>query len=215
MIFLIRFLCVMFLCCEIDCGTTILYSESFGSDYNEITVNYWQDSKWKSKSFATHEAATGGLYADYENDVIFYAAKNGGIYRIHLVNEDGSRKISGTGELFYDKSANHVELPYEYSMMVQYMISYDDQEKMLYVFDVTQGLMCQVNTDTMAIMNFRPGILLDPKITRIQINQGRVYAFKLNALLKTTVEVLLAEPLPPSIWTELVNTTAFGECRPF
>merc|ERR1711962_1227688 len=57
------------------------------------------DSRSTLKLFTIQiEQPTGGLQVDYKNDLIFFAHKDH-VYRIHLVDDDGERKISGDGEL--------------------------------------------------------------------------------------------------------------------
>ena len=75
---------------------------------------------------------TGGIAIYYENDLIFFA-EGTTIYRIHLVDEDGKRKLSGKGELFANKNADHFEMVfYMYSFRFNSLV-FDDSTKMMYV----------------------------------------------------------------------------------
>lgn len=51
----------------------------------------------------------GGIAIDFRNDAIFYSDGND-IYKIFLVNEKGTRRVSGTGELLLNSNIDHFEI---------------------------------------------------------------------------------------------------------
>ncbi len=57
---------------------------------------------------AFHGAETISLAIHYEQDLIFIADYNK-LVRIHLVNENGTRVVSGNGELFVNTTVKHHE----------------------------------------------------------------------------------------------------------
>lgn len=51
----------------------------------------------------------GGIAIDFRNDAIFYSDGND-IYKIFLVNEKGTRRVSGTGELLLNSNVDYFEI---------------------------------------------------------------------------------------------------------
>ena len=60
------------------------------------------------KTFKVNTRSIQGIAIHYKQDLIFVVDRSK-IVKIHLLDDDGIRKISGTGELFVDPKVSHFE----------------------------------------------------------------------------------------------------------
>ena len=104
----------------------------YGNDNSQIIIKDVNTRETRKIFTIQIKEPTGGIAIYYENDLIFFV-EGTTIYRIHLVDENGKRKISGKGELFANKNADHFEMVfYMYSFRFNSLV-FDDSTKMMYV----------------------------------------------------------------------------------
>ena len=103
----------------------------YGNDHSQIIIKDVNTRETKKIFTIQIKEPTGGIAIYYENDLIFFV-EGTTIYRIHLVDEDGKRKLSGRGELFANKNADHFEMVFDmYSVRFNSLV-FDDSTKMMY-----------------------------------------------------------------------------------
>ena len=73
------------------------------------------------KTFTISTPKPAFFAIDIKEDLLFFTDEKNMIHRIYLVDDNGDRKVSGTGQLFTDASADHIEQPF-------YQVSTDKQD---------------------------------------------------------------------------------------
>jgi len=155
------------------------------------------------------EQPTGGLSVDDENDLIFFAHKDH-VYRIHLVDDDGERKISGTGELLRNHTANHVELSYRFKTEGDNChLVFDKMSQMLYL--ICQHGYFKIDSETMTKVGYGPIGLQSP--SNFVLSNGMLYAKAYNRkrkaffLYNTTIHAIESRgnKVTGPKWTRLVH----------
>lgn len=81
----------------------VIYGEASGNAINVIS-----STGEIKKTFKVNANGIKGIAIHYKRDLIFVVDRRH-IVKIHLLDDDGNPKISGTGELFVDPKASHFE----------------------------------------------------------------------------------------------------------
>jgi len=99
--------CIFLLWVHFVCGISANFI-IYGTGTGEIRIKRVKTKETIKSIKVQVDEIKGGLAIDFRNDLIFFA-EGTNIYRIHLVDGLGKRKVSGKGELFLAKNVDHFE----------------------------------------------------------------------------------------------------------
>lgn len=104
----------------------------YGNDQSKIIV---ADTELRTtlKTFTVQASVTSGIAIVYNKDLIFFSDEDGTVYRIHLLDENGNRNVSGKGRLFTDNDAEHSEQRFYDTGYPIVDLIYDEEKDLLYI----------------------------------------------------------------------------------
>ena len=158
-------------------GKISIFKTSSVFTIKEITVSHYS-----RLYFAPH----------YKQDLIFYAYEEK-LYRIHLVDENGNRKISGKGDLLTNRFANHKELLFVTISSGITGLQVDEINNKLYVSTYNE-----ISEFDLEVKNEVKIVTKQSQLSNIYFYQGMVYfksgnsgIFRINANGQGKIETLV------------------------
>ena len=178
----------------LSAGSCVNYSflVIYGNNNSQIIIKEVKTFKTVKIFSIQLKEPCGGIAIDYEKELIFFAGKKK-VYRIHLVDENGNREISGKGKLFLNKTVDHFEIPFYQKIYSDYEIQsllFDDVGEMLYVtiFKACthSRLIVKLDPEKGYVTDYPLHALANPSV----LCNGMLYASQNHTIYNITVAAL-------------------------
>lgn len=135
--------------CEVCCRFSYILYDTGKSELRVKNVNRQISNVVNTFNIQT-ETASGGLAIDSARDQFFFA-EGRNIYKIYLVDNNGKRRISANGELFWKKGAQHFEVRLFVARRKIEGIYYDKNSTKLFAAADTD--LIELNSTTGKVLN--------------------------------------------------------------